>query len=138
MKKTTISNICLLALGTLALVFLAIPAVAGISGYDCFQFLSYLGGAGFGAILFYVSPIFILIAAALLVVAEILKLLNKGEKVAKVLAFVSAIVLGVFAVLMFVGLLVEGGSPAVGMILTLITGVAALVVAFLDRAWSKE
>lgn len=142
MKKTLITKICLVALGALALVFLALPAMGNewvsISGYDCFQYLSYLNGAGFGAILFYISPIFILIAAILLVVAAVLKLVNKCEKLANVLTLVSALVLGLFAVLMLVGLLIEGGSPAAGMILTLIVGVAAVVVAFLDRAWGKK
>ncbi len=146
MKKTMITNICLVALSVLAMIFLALPMAGKMSGYDCFQFLGYLGEMDFGFALFYIAPLFILLASIALLVFSVLTLLinlnviknEKLLKVARIINLVAGIVIGVFAVLAFILLLVKGGSPAVGIILTLIAGIAAAVVAILEKRWSKE
>lgn len=146
MKKTMITNICLVALSVLAMIFLALPIAGGISGYDCLQLLGYLGEMDFGFALFYIAPLFILIASIALLVFSVLTLLinlnviknEKLLKVARIINLVAGIVIGVFAVLAFIILLVKGGSPAAGLILTLIAGIAAAVVAILEKVWSKQ
>lgn len=146
MKKTMITNICLVALSVLAMIFLALPMANRASGYDCFQFLGYLGEMDFGYALFHIAPLFILLASIALLVFSVLTLLinlnviknEKLLKVARIINLVAGIVIGVFAVLAFILLLIKGGSPAVGLILTLIAGVAAAVVAILEKVWSKQ
>lgn len=146
MKKTMITNICLVALSVLAMVFLALPIAGRTTGYDCFQLLGYLGEMNFGSMLLFLSPLFILIASIALLVFSVLTLLvnlnviknEKLLKVARVINLVAGIVMGAFAVLAFILLLVEGGSPAVGIILLLLAGIAAAVVAILEKVWSKK
>lgn len=146
MKKTLITNICLVALSAMVLVFLALPVVTGFSGYECFQLLGYLGGMDFGLALFYVSPLIILISATVTLVASVLGLLvnlnvlknEKLLKVARMVNLIAAAILGLFGVLAFVLLLANGGSPAVGIILVLISCVAATVCAVLEKVWTKK
>lgn len=148
MKKSLITKIVLVAASVLSIIFLALPFVSEISGYDMFPALEIIGelfGADFAFGLVYIAPLFILIGSIVMLVFSVLALLGevnviKNEKLVKVsetINFIVSIVLCALAALVAILILVKGASLGAGLILILLLAVAALVATILDKKWRK-
>lgn len=145
-NKSLITNICLSVVSVLVLVFLALPFLGQISGYDFLQLLQYLGQMDFGTALVYIAPLFMLIASIVLLIFSVLNLLGdlnviKSEKllkVSRIVSLVAAIVLAVFVLLAFILILAKEATPAYALIISLILGIAALAGSILICVWNKK
>jgi len=145
-NKSLITNICLTALSVLVVVFLALPYVDVLSGYDCFQGLQFLGHVPVDIALIYIAPLFMMLAAVITLIFSVLGLLGdlnviksaKLLKAARVVNLVAAIILAVFTLLAFILAFVVGASPAVGLILNLVFAIAILVGVILNRVWNRK
>lgn len=144
-NKSLISNICLSAASVLILVFLALPFVGNVAGYNYLQAIKYIGGANIEIALIYIAPLFIMIASIVLLVFSILNILGnvnviKSEKLLKasrIINLVAAIILTVFAVLAFVLIFALGATPAYGLIINVVLSIVALVASILTFVWKK-
>lgn len=145
-NKSLISNICLISLSVLVLIFLALPLIGGISGYQMLEALGYIGGAEFALVLVYIAPLFMLLASIVLLAFSIVNLLGtlnviKSEKllkISRIINLVAGIVLALFALVAFIIIFVEGGTPAYGLILNVIFAIAAIVFVSLELKWAKK
>lgn len=145
-NKSLITNSCLIGLSTLVLIFLALPAVFSLSGYNCLEGLGYIGGAYVTETLVYISPLFMLLGAIVLLAFSIIALLgnvnviknDKFLKAARIINLVATCVIALFAFIAFICLLVEGATPGIGLILNLIFSIGAVACASLTVAWDKK
>lgn len=148
MKKSLITKIVLVAASALALVFLALPYISGISGFDFFKSfgeVGYIFKRDFMLGVLFLTPLFVLLATLVLLVFSVLALLGelnvlKNEKFLKVAAkinFIASIVLCAFIALAFLLILIKDAGLGVGCVLILLLAAAALVTTILDKKWNK-
>lgn len=145
-NKSLITNICLSVISVLVFVFLALPFIGKISGYDLLQTLEYLGHMDAGVALVYIAPLFMIIASALVLVFSVLNILGDVKviknktllKVSRIVSLVATIILAVFALLAFIFILANEATPAYALIVCLVLGLVALACSILTSVWSKK
>lgn len=145
-NKSLITNICLSVASVLVLVFLALPFISNATGYDFFQMLEYLSYMDAGSAFVYISPLFMLIASVLVLVFSVLNILGDVNviknktllKISRIAALVSAIILAIFALVAFIMILAKEVSPAYGLIIVMILGLASVAASVLACVWNKK
>ena len=144
--KSLIVNILLAVLCLMMIIFLALPMVGKMTGFDTFQTLSYLKYMGAGVAFIYVAPLFIMLASIVLLVFSVLNILGdvkvlkceKFLKVSRIVALVASVIVALFALLAVIFIVAEGASPAVGLILNLIFAFATVAGTSLVLVWGKK
>ena len=147
-NKSLIMSIVSAAAGLLGLVFLALPFVPEVSGYDTFKLFELLGQAPISFVdkIIYFIPLFVLIMSIILIGFGIVNILGalkivKSEKflkISKIIVFVVACIFVAFVLFTFIYALIKNWGIAAGLILLLVTGIAALVASILDKKLQEK
>ena len=149
-NKKMFTNIALIGLSVLAIIFLALPYVGGaltsISGYNCFDALKFVGNMEFKLAVVYITPLVVLIASLLILISSVLKSLADSKvikckslpKVLKVINVIASIVFVISAIVAFICALILKVKLGVGIILILVIAILSIITSILNAKWSKK